>query len=637
MFFRAFVEADCAAKPRSGFVCELLQSEMILLCKSSGAASPRERGLAARGIGGARRNGTFLCGHGATRRDGTPAKPGFRQCRKRAQITQKKNSIGLQLAVLAVLAIAGLVACTNKQPLITGISPKVGSAGDIITISGEHFGRAREQSYITIAGERPTASSYTLWQDDTIKARITRTGVSGLIYVFSGGKQSNGVMFSDRDTIPQKPEEGLAKAVPIIEAVTPRIVSPGEILTITGAGFGASREETAVFFTWDVAGRTQWRGLPASVFEGGYESWGRREIRVRVPDGAGTGTLVVGFMENSNGGIVDPPSSVVGAQSNLEISRARGRKMLREGREYIVALSTDVIVQEATLPNALYLAVPRPVAGASQQITRVLSRMPNPFEEHHRGATLYKIPDMRPEEAMRVSVSYLVAVCAVETSVVQTALAQDLRLPVYKTYLGKSLLVPAGNAEIVAKAAAISGRERNPYLKAQLIYRALLRELTIETDAGTNGALEALQTGIADSYSASLLFSALCRAAGIPAAPYAGVLVSSDRSTAEHYWAAFWLDGIGWVPVDIAFGAGVAPDNWTLRPDYAAWYFGNMDNQRVAFSFGENTLSPVDPKGRTVGRPRSYALQNIWEEAIGGLESYSSLWSDISINGVYLH
>jgi transglutaminase-like putative cysteine protease len=530
--------------------------------------------------------------------------------------------------------------CTNNQPHITGISPKFGSEGDIITISGEHFGEGGDRAYITIAGERPTASSYTLWQDNIIKVKITRSGVSGLVYVFSDGKQSNGVVFSDRDAIPQPPDEETAvQAGPLIDSLNPKTVSPGDLLTITGNGFGDLRENTSVFFTWDIIDRSTRLELPVSASEGGYESWGEREIRVRVPDGAGSGALTVAGAD-SGGRPVEPLGPAVpGGRINLDVSRTRGKKTLRDSREYIVALSTDVIVQEATVPNALYLAVPRPVSSASQQITRMLSRIPLPFAEDHRGTTLYRIADMQPGETVQVSVSYLVTVCTVETTVVQPLPAQDTRLSVYKAYTGKTPLIPAGNTEIAAKAASITGRERNPYLKAQLIYRALLKELTIDANRGTaeslNAALEALRNKTTDSYGASLLFSALCRAAGIPAAPYGGVLINVDRSTVKHYWAAFWIDGIGWIPVDLAFGAGAAPENWTLRADHAAWYFGNMDNQRVAFSFGETTLTPVDPKGRAVGRDREYALQNIWEEATGGLESYSSLWSDVGINGIY--
>jgi hypothetical protein len=526
-------------------------------------------------------------------------------------------------------------------PRITGVDPKFGSEGDIITISGEHFGEAGERAYVTIAGERPTASSYILWRDNTIKVKIARSGVSGLIYVFAKGKQSNGVVFSDRDAIPQKPKEDTVKAGPALGAVNPLTVFPGDLLTITGSGFGITREKSGVLFTWGITGRTARLGLPVSTAEGGYESWGEREIRVRVPDGAATG--IITLTDYSAKTAESPVPAVPGGHLNLEVSAARGKKTLRDSREYVVELSVDVIVQEASAPNALYLALPLPVSAASQQITRILSRTADPYAEDHRGTTLYRLPDMKTGETTQVSVSYLVTVCAVETAVAQTQPAQNTKLPVYGTYLGKTPLIPAENSEIAAQAAAITGPERNPYLKARLIYRALQNDLTInasparDTEADTDSALDALRTKTADSYSASLLFTALCRAAGIPAAPYAGILVNTDRTIIKHYWVAFWIDGIGWIPVDLAFGAGAVPENWTtdLHTGHAAWYFGNIDNQRIAFSFGETTLTPVTPKGRTVTRNRAYALQNIWEEASGSLESYSSLWSDISITGIY--
>jgi hypothetical protein len=546
-----------------------------------------------------------------------------------------KNLIIPHIAFFA----AFFIACTNNRPYIASVEPKFGSEGDIITINGENFGEAGERAYITIAGERPTASSYLLWQDGMIKIKIARVGMSGLIYVFVNGRQSNGVVFSDREAIPQKPKEETVMAGPVISAVNPKIVFPGELVAITGSGFGASHEKIGVFFTWNMSGRTTRLDLPVSASEGGYESWGEREIRVHVPDGAGTGVLTVADADYGGRSVENPAPIIPGSQFNIEISATKGKKTLRDSREYIVALSTDVMVQEASVPNALYLALPRPIASASQQITRTLVKTGEPLAEDHRGTTLYRISDLKTGGAVQVSASYLVTVCSVETITAQISPTQNTKLPVYRTYLGKTPLIPAENTEIVAKAASITGRERNPYLKAQLIYRALRNDLNFnaEAAAGTEPALEALKTKAADSYSASLLFTALCRASGIPAAPYAGVLVNTDRSTVKHYWAAFWLDGIGWIPVDVAFGAGAVPENWPLRDGHAAWYFGNIDNQRIAFSFGETILAPIDPKGRTVSRDREYALQNIWEEAAGGLESYSSLWSDISISGIYYH
>jgi hypothetical protein len=87
--------------------------------------------------------------------------------------------------------------------------------------------------------------------------------------------------------------------------------------------------------------------------------------------------------------------------------------------------------------------------------------------------------------------------------------------------------------------------------------------------------------------------------------------------------------------VDPALGAGAAPPSFVLRADRERYYFGNLDNQRISFSRGFTVLSPMDPRSRTLARERDYALQSLWEEAVGGLESYSSVWSDIIVNGVY--
>jgi hypothetical protein len=82
-------------------------------------------------------------------------------------------------------------------------------------------------------------------------------------------------------------------------------------------------------------------------------------------------------------------------------------------------------------------------------------------------------------------------------------------------------------------------------------------------------------------------------------------------------------------------GAGAIPASFTVYPDRVNFYFGNIDSHRIAFSRGFINLSPMDPRGRTVAHSRSYSMQNLWEEVIGGIESYSSLWGDITITGIY--
>jgi transglutaminase-like putative cysteine protease len=202
-------------------------------------------------------------------------------------------------------------------------------------------------------------------------------------------------------------------------------------------------------------------------------------------------------------------------------------------------------------------------------------------------------------------------------------------------YTVPSPLLPADDPRITSLASAITGRERNPYVKARLIYQWLIREGNIGPNPLSGGVIEALEQKQADPYMAALFFCTLARAAGVPSRPSAGVRINRSQQTSRHYWAEFWIEDFGWVPLDPALGAGAAPEGFHLREDHETWYFGNLDSGRITFSRGQTTLSQMDPRGRTAVRSRDFALQNLWEEAVEGLEAYSSLWGDVTITGVY--
>ena len=137
-----------------------------------------------------------------------------------------------------------------------------------------------------------------------------------------------------------------------------------------------------------------------------------------------------------------------------------------------------------------------------------------------------------------------------------------------------------------------------------------------------------------------MLYVAILRSAGIPARPVAGVSVDASRQARPHYWAEFLIEGIGWVPADPAFGfgpGGEATPSAASREgaEAADFYFGNVDNDRIAFSRGTVALSPQIPGSRTQAPARGYSLHSAREEAFASIQSYSSFWSDISIVGIY--
>jgi tetratricopeptide (TPR) repeat protein len=87
---------------------------------------------------------------------------------------------------------------------------------------------------------------------------------------------------------------------------------------------------------------------------------------------------------------------------------------------------------------------------------------------------------------------------------------------------------------------------------------------------------EIVQRGHAECRGYTLLFVALCRAAGIPARPVWGVLFV-DNTFKSHNWAEVYIADIGWVPVDPQ-----APETFGWLPINRVRMF--MDQRKTATS-----------------------------------------------------
>lgn len=89
------------------------------------------------------------------------------------------------------------------------------------------------------------------------------------------------------------------------------------------------------------------------------------------------------------------------------------------------------------------------------------------------------------------------------------------------------------------------------------------------------------------------LFISLARSQGIPARFEIGFSIPTDRHsgpvTGYHCWAWFFIDGRGWIPVDIS-----EADKQPKMKDY---YFGSLTADRVTFSTGRDLELVPKPKG----------------------------------------
>jgi transglutaminase-like putative cysteine protease len=94
------------------------------------------------------------------------------------------------------------------------------------------------------------------------------------------------------------------------------------------------------------------------------------------------------------------------------------------------------------------------------------------------------------------------------------------------------------------------------------------------------------------------LFIAMARSQGIPARFEIGFPLPADKHSAEiagyHCWSDFYIDGKGWIPVDIS-------EAWK-HPEKRDYFFGSHDVNRVQFSMGRDLrLNPPQ-----AGKPLNY-------------------------------
>jgi transglutaminase-like putative cysteine protease len=522
-----------------------------------------------------------------------------------------------------------IVSCQPKTPIIYSIHPQIGNMDEPLIIKGANFGMKTDVSYVTIAGAQPTGTSYLDWQDNEITIKVPEFSDAGLVYAHVKGKKSNGMLYANRATLPLQTVETANGQGPRIASITPHTGAIGTLISITGTGFGNTRGNGGVFFSWNAqkpvsapaeARFQEYIEAPHSDF--GIELWTEREIRAYVPDGAVSGNMEVRTSRGSS-----PPLLI-------DLSNRPGTKTFHDKRNYIVTASVSVKTGAAEIPNTLYLWVPRPAASSSQRNTEMLSSSIEPFIDNYKDTSLFKLENLPASGEKNLNLIWKVDVYSIETAIRPQLIRQEANSPARDVYTKSADQLPSDDPRIKNKAAAILGREQNPYTKAQRIYEWMLTEFVFPPES-KGDIFTALEKKQAEPYTAALLYCTLLRSAGIPCMPIAGVLVSRNQQTMNHWWAEFWIDGFGWIPVDPVMGAGAIPAQFGDNPNKASYYFGNIDSQRIAFSRGFSSLAQMDPRGRTVTHNRSYSLQNLWEEAVGGIESYTSLWGDITITGMY--
>ena len=541
--------------------------------------------------------------------------------------------------ILGVIYLIGFR--TKLVPEITSVVPPVGSPGDLVVINGENFGSVRDMSYVEIAGSKLTASSYISWSNNCIKIVLPANVQDGLLVVGTKEMRSKPALFANEVEIPVPVPAVQQVTKPVITMLSSDKLSVGELLVISGNNFGDSKNQSKVLFTMDcnnkiseadyknVALLTE-NMIPASEDDFDYVSWSNTEISVRVPDGASSGLVIVDTGREKS----DPKEFVVNTEA--------GRKEYLNKKIYLVEYTADIADVVTNDISTITLRCPVPFSSPAQPQVEITDVVPEPILVNYQNNLIHQITRSRNNTPKSVfKQNFVLPVFEVRANVNVTKIGnyKNTEKNLLSGALKADTLIPCDDKSVKELCEKIIGKEKNPWSKAKFIYDYMCENFSVlsKVRKGDSDPLDLIKKGNGDAYDFAVICTALLRAAEIPAYTDSGILVNQDLQTQTHWWCEFYIDKVGWIPCDPALGAGLEYKQWTDSDvvDAKNFYFGNMDSHHIMFSRGWSQLKQFSADSKIVQKPRSFALQSIWEEANKDTAKYSSYWSVPVVKGVY--
>lgn len=153
-------------------------------------------------------------------------------------------------------------------------------------------------------------------------------------------------------------------------------------------------------------------------------------------------------------------------------------------------------------------------------------------------------------------------------------------------YLQPDILVPI-DGQVKAEALQVVNDSLTPFQKIEAIYHHLFETMKYDKSGvgwGKGDALYACESRQGNCTDIHSLFIGMARSLGIPSRFIMGFPLPEEKTESAiagyHCWAEFYIDGQGWVPVDISEAI--------KHPEKKEYFFGRLDPHRVAFTTGRD-------------------------------------------------
>lgn len=541
---------------------------------------------------------------------------------------------GAARAIAALLLVAAASFAISRfatpSPRLHALTPQVTTPGRVVSLQGRFFGRERGTSAVSFAGGEPRTSAYRSWSDERIVVVVPASFASGLVRVVTPAGASNGILLTHRDDLP-RPVAGSPRpgSPPIVSAVSPSAGAVGEQITISGAGFGAS--PGAVRFTAAAGGEgAAWPNpvIESSSVDLDHVRWSDRLIVVRVPAGVRSGEVSV---RNGTG---------QSAAHEFEVRSEVGTVRYLDPRGYAANYSVGIAAAGAAGGVELYLWIPAIPETPAQRHLAEPSVNERPIQRDPAGVGLFRFRDPVSGVSREVRSDYRIRRYAIQTTIEPSSVrGYRTDSAFHERFTGGDAVVPSGGNLPAIAERAMRGYV-NPLWRARLTFDYVVARLQPVAAAGARiapagtGPMQVVAAAIderrAAPYEYALTFSAVARAAGIPARPVAGYLIDDSARAVPHYWAEFYLQDFGWVPVDPAMEAGAALLAWHTDDAAVDPWFGTLDSRRIVMAKGISDPQPI-ARARRLQRPEVPGLQTAHEDVVGATSEYRTNWLGLTV------
>lgn len=307
----------------------------------------------------------------------------------------------------------------RRKPVIERLDPPIGSPGDLVIIRGKHFGNMQGSGYVEFAGSKLTASSYIAWTDKEIKVILPANVSDGLVFVGTEINRSEPSFFTNEREIPVAARPKMQTSLPFIASISNASPAVGSLIVISGKNFGNTHDDADVFFATEREippnrstlayenGASGTVYIPANKTDFDYEFWSDTEIRVRVPDGAASGSIYV-----------ETPAGR-SAPQKLTIDSRIGSKTYGTQRTYIMQLAADINDIETKQPATIRFYFPRPIVTAAQPFVELNERTPEPAIADYQNTIVHQLQASKGSSPakQRFSQNFVVSVYEVKSTV----------------------------------------------------------------------------------------------------------------------------------------------------------------------------------------------------------------------------